>query len=164
MWSPLPPQYIQFYKWKKWPHPLAYLCHLFTFGHYLCFIIIIWGRSIPSRERWATPCPACNRPSVNVRWNALHGIAFILNLLVFSLETFLLETFDNDKWHYQNNDGDNVMDHVVRLCSFFYIRSIDQLCDWRKIKVLSIRWVIGLDNLEALFLLLHVITKIFVGF
>lgn len=50
---------------------------------------------------------------------SLHGIAF--TLCWFSFRNILLETFDNDKWHYQNNDGDNVMDHAVRLCSFFYI-------------------------------------------
>jgi len=60
---------------------------------------------------------------LNVKWeqSTLHGIAFTLTPLVFTLETFLLETFDSDKWHYQNNDGDSVMDHVSdSTVSFIY--------------------------------------------
>lgn len=53
-----------------------------------------------------------------------YGTASALSLLVFFLETFLLETFDNDKWYYQNNDGDNVMDHIVRLCSFSSLHEV----------------------------------------
>ena len=58
-------------------------------------------------------------PQLMVGGPCSQGTAFALSLLVFFLETFLLETFGNDKWYYQNNDGDNVMDHVVRLGSFF---------------------------------------------